>query len=32
MSCGNNVSEEELARKTLSVALRVLFELWEKYL
>lgn len=32
MSCGNNMSEEELIRETLSVALKVLFELWEKYL
>ena len=32
MSCGNNMSEEELVRETLIVALKVLFELWEKYL
>lgn len=31
MSCGV-VNEEELTRETISVALKVLFELWEKYL
>lgn len=33
MSCGINMSEEELTRKTLDVALKFLFELlWEEYI
>lgn len=32
MSYGNDMNEEELIRETLIVGLKVLFELWEKYL
>lgn len=32
MSYGNDMNEEELVRETLIVALKVLFELWERYL